>query len=59
LKTKKHHTCWGGRAWDTYLFTEEQILERIRYVEENPVKAGLRPQKWSFVCLYPEMYKPF
>src|SRR3954454_16630444 len=47
LKTKKHHTCWGGRAWDTYLYTEEQILERIRYVEENPVRAGLKPQKWS------------
>ena len=55
LKSGKHHTCWGGRAWITELFREEQILERIRYVEENPVKAGLRLQTWKFVLRYPQL----
>ena len=40
---------WTAGGWVVYLDTEEQLRERIRYVEENPVRAGLRFQWWSFV----------
>jgi REP element-mobilizing transposase RayT len=49
-------TCWGGRGWKTYLYTEQEIIDRIRYVEENPLKAGLEPQHWPFVVKYPELF---
>jgi hypothetical protein len=32
-----------------YLDTPEQIRHRIAYVNDNPVKAGFKPQRWSFV----------
>jgi len=40
---------WGARGWKVMLFTEEQLLAAIRYVEENPVRAGFKRQNWSFV----------
>lgn len=43
---------WGARGWKVMLFTEEQMGAAIRYVEENPVRAGLRAQRWSFVTPY-------
>ena len=40
---------WGGRGWKVMLFTAEQMKSAIRYVEQNPVRAGLKGQSWSFV----------
>jgi REP element-mobilizing transposase RayT len=40
---------WGGRGWKVMVFTAEQMRAAIRYVEENPVRAGLKGQRWSFV----------
>lgn len=40
---------WGRGAWHVYLNSEEAVTCAVRYVEENPVKAGLRAQRWSFV----------
>ena len=49
-------SCWGERPWKTFLDSEEMILSRIRYVEENPVRAGLPKQSWPFVIPYPKLY---
>lgn len=44
---------WGEQGWNVFLFTEQDVRQRIRYVEENPLKAGLKRQKWSFVTPWP------
>jgi REP element-mobilizing transposase RayT len=41
--------CWTRGEWKVFLFTDEDILRAIRYVENNPVKDGKRAQTWSFV----------
>jgi REP element-mobilizing transposase RayT len=41
--------CFARGEWTVYLDTEEDVLRAIRYVEANPVKEGLRRQRWSFV----------
>ncbi len=40
---------WTAGGWVVYLDTEEQVRQRIHYVEENPARAGLRFQRWPFV----------
>jgi REP element-mobilizing transposase RayT len=45
-------SCWARNQWAVYLNSEEDILRAIRYVEENPVKAGLPPQQWRCVTPY-------
>ncbi len=40
---------WAAGAWHVYLGTDAAVRRAIAYVEENPVKAGLRRQRWSFV----------
>jgi putative transposase len=33
---------WEREYWDTFMRDEEQIQTAIRYIENNPLKAGLR-----------------
>jgi REP element-mobilizing transposase RayT len=48
----KPPTPWARGSWKAFLDIED--MERaIRYVEQNPIRQGLRPQKWSFVKPYP------
>jgi REP element-mobilizing transposase RayT len=42
-------SVWGQDFWKVFLFDEADICRAIRYVEDNPVKEGKRPQRWSFV----------
>jgi REP element-mobilizing transposase RayT len=46
-------TPWAEGGWRVYLHTDEEIIRTVRYVEENPIKAGLPPQRWDFVTPYP------
>jgi REP element-mobilizing transposase RayT len=43
---------WAGGGWKVYLDTPAEMRSRIRYVEQNPVRAGFPPQRWSFVVPY-------
>jgi len=43
---------WGRLPWIIYLWTERDVRRTIRYVEENPIRAGLKRQRWSFVTPY-------
>ena len=45
-------TPWARKAWWVYLDSATDVRRSIRYVIENPVRAGLRPQRWSFVTPY-------
>jgi REP element-mobilizing transposase RayT len=40
---------WGDHGWNVFLYTEQEVLRAIRYVEENPLKEGKKRQRWSFV----------
>ena len=42
-------SLWAEGQWKVFLDSEAAIESAIRYVEENPVKEGKPPQKWSFV----------
>jgi REP element-mobilizing transposase RayT len=44
---------WGEGSWAVALETPDDVRTRIRYVEQNPLAAGLPPQRWSFVTEYP------
>jgi REP element-mobilizing transposase RayT len=40
---------WGGKGWNVILDTQEHMNSAIRYVERNPIRAGFKAQRWSFV----------
>ncbi|MEM9108718.1 MAG: transposase [Planctomycetota bacterium] len=40
---------WATGQWKVFITNEEQLHNTIRYVELNPIKAGLKPQTWKFV----------
>lgn len=42
-------TPWARKQWIVYLNTIADVRRAIQYVERNPEKEGLRPQRWSFV----------
>ncbi len=51
-KSGKHPSPWAERGWKVMLYTPEQMRAAIRYVEQNPVRAGFKPQRWAFVVPY-------
>jgi REP element-mobilizing transposase RayT len=46
------HPVWGGPGWKVFLNTREDMERTIAYIENNPIKAGLPPQRWGFVTPY-------
>jgi REP element-mobilizing transposase RayT len=40
---------WGIKSWNVFLNDSADMRQAIKYVEENPVKEGMRRQRWSFV----------
>jgi REP element-mobilizing transposase RayT len=42
-------TAWAEGCWKVFLNTEEEIERAVGYVKENPLREGLRAQRWSFV----------
>lgn len=45
-------SIWSQGFWKIFLFTPADIERSIQYVEQNPVKHGLRAQRWPFVLPY-------
>lgn len=42
-------TPWARKGWWVFIDDEPHLSAAIKYVEKNPVKSGLKPQRWSFV----------
>jgi REP element-mobilizing transposase RayT len=40
---------WGAHGWNVFLDDLTAVNRAIRYVEQNPVKEGKKPQRWSLV----------
>ncbi len=49
--------CFARKWWVIFKDNEESVVNAIKYVERNPLKAGLPAQKWKFVAPYPEQYQ--
>jgi REP element-mobilizing transposase RayT len=47
-----NHPVWGGAGWKVFLDSVEDVERTVRYVEENPVKLGMAPQRFAFVTPY-------
>ncbi len=43
------HPVWSARPHKVYLKTSDDLRGRIKYVNDNPMKEGLPPQRWDFV----------
>ena len=52
-------TPWTRGGWCVYLDNDEEVKRAIDYVDQNPVKEGLRRQNWSFIDPYPPLPPPF
>ncbi len=48
---------WAQGLWKVFLNTAQDIERAIGYVEDNPIRAGLKGQRWSFVIPY-ETHRP-
>jgi REP element-mobilizing transposase RayT len=46
-------SVWEQDFRKIFLFTPEDVLRCIKYVEMNPEKEGKRRQRWPFVVPYP------
>lgn len=47
------HPIWtAGRGWRTFLEHPDDVRRTIGYIERNPLKDSLPPQRWSFVTPY-------
>jgi REP-associated tyrosine transposase len=44
--------CFARGEWKVFLNSPDDVRRAIGYVENNPLKEGLRPQRWSFVTPY-------
>ncbi|MEM6552432.1 MAG: hypothetical protein AAF750_09960 [Planctomycetota bacterium] len=42
-------TPWARHSWSVFLSGHRDIARTIRYVEQNPIKAGHRPQHYDWV----------
>jgi REP element-mobilizing transposase RayT len=40
---------WSRNHWTPFIDSEEYLAKAIDYVERNPVRCGLKPQRWSLV----------
>lgn len=43
---------WARNHWCPFIRTQEHMRAAIRYVENNPIKAGFKPQRWKMVAPY-------
>jgi REP element-mobilizing transposase RayT len=48
----KFHPVWGGCGWKVFLDSVDDMRRTVKYVSDNPSKAGLRSQSWEFVTPY-------
>ncbi|MFI4860147.1 MAG: transposase [Phycisphaerales bacterium JB063] len=42
-------TPWARKHWSVFLRDDASILRAIQYVEQNPIKAGYKPQHYDWV----------
>jgi REP element-mobilizing transposase RayT len=48
-KRGRSPNCFARGEWKVFLDSPEDIVRAIAYVNQNPIKEGKPPQRWSFV----------
>ena len=48
----RDHPVWTGGGWKSFLDSPFAVRNAIRYVRDNPAKAGIAAQSWPFVKPY-------
>jgi REP element-mobilizing transposase RayT len=43
------HSPWSRHFWNVFLDSDDDVRRAIHYVEQNPIRDGLKSQHWSFV----------
>ena len=46
------HRVWCSSGWKVFQDHPDDVRRTIKYVEDNPVKAKMTGQRWSFVKQY-------
>lgn len=46
------HPVWGGPGWPVFQNSREDMERIVKYIRENPIKAGRPEQRWPFVKPY-------
>ncbi len=46
------HPVWGGPGWKVFLDTRQDMERVVKYINDNPIKAGRPAQEWPFVKQY-------
>ncbi len=46
------HSPWARGHWEVWLDSDDDVRRAIEYVEQNPIRDGLKPQHWPFVVPY-------
>ncbi len=41
------HPVWGGPGWKVFLYTQQDFVREIDYIQRNPIKVHRPPQNWS------------
>ena len=49
-KIDKADPCWQAKYYSFNLYSDEKVREKLNYMHENPVRAGLvaQPCDWAF-----------
>jgi REP element-mobilizing transposase RayT len=48
----ERHPLWTQGGWRGFLNSPQRVRTVIRYIESNPLRAGLPQQEWGFVREY-------
>jgi|SRR6185437_173353 len=46
------HPVWSSRPYAVFLNSPAEVVSRVDYIWENPLKEGLAEQHWDFVTPY-------
>ncbi len=46
------HPIWTRGGWKVFLDHPDEVHRTIPYIEQNPIKINLPPQRWPFVVEY-------
>jgi hypothetical protein len=51
-KSGRLSSPWAEGGWKVFLNSPADMRRAIKYVEQNPIRAGMKRQRWSCVSPY-------
>ena len=50
-KNGKLPSPWAKKHWSVFLGTDQDIGRTVKYINDNPIRHGMKPQRYRFVTL--------